>query len=108
MSHFGFAFQVWRTMPSMARMIRCGSAPPVVHGELDEQEVRPLREHVLLHAEDPEVRAGAADRGVDLGEARLRIGFLEMGEGLHAPAVLRGDRAAEVADLQLRPRSSGP
>jgi len=79
--------------------LRVGAA--VVHGEFDEEEVGSVGEHVLLHAEDAEVRAGAADGGVDLGEARLRIGLLEMGEGLHAPAVLRGDRTAEIADLHF-------
>ena len=80
--------------------LRVGAA--VVHGELDEEEVRPFREDVLLHAEHAEVRAGAADRGVDLGEAGLRAGLPEMSEGLHAPAVLGGDRAAEITDLDLR------
>ena len=79
---------------------RVGAA--VVDGELDEEKVRPFREDVLLHAERAEIRTGATDGGVDFGETGLRVGLPEMGEGLHAPAVLGGDRAAEVADLDLR------
>ena len=73
----------------------------VIHRELDEEEVRPFREDVLLHTKDAEVRTGAADGRVDLREGRLRVGLLEMGEGLHPPAVLRGDRTAEVTDLHF-------
>ena len=76
-----------------------GLRAAIIDGELDEEEVGLLIEHVLFETADAEVGAGATDGGIDLAELGLRVGFLEMGERFDAPSRLRGDAAAEVADL---------
>ena len=78
-----------------------GLRAAVVGGELDEQQVGVVPEGVVPHAERAEVRARAADGGVDLLELRLRVGGAEPVRGEVAPAVHRGDRAAEVGDRDL-------
>ena len=53
------------------------AVPPIVAGEVEEDEVRLFREHVAVETEHPEQRSRASDGGVDEREVRVGIGFGE-------------------------------
>ena len=79
-----------------------GRRAGVVDRELDEQQIGLPVQDVVPEPKDAEIGASAADRGVDLGESRRRVALLKVFERPGSPALLRRDRAAEIADANIR------
>ena len=73
----------------------------IVHGELHEKQVRLELQHIVLRAENAQVRSCAADRRVDFRELRRRIPLLEPFQRLHSPARSRRDAAAQITDAHF-------
>ena len=73
----------------------------VVDGELDEEQVGMVFEHIVAKAEHTQIGPCASNGGIDFAEGGLRVLLLKPGERLRAPAGLRGDAASQISDADL-------